>query len=68
MTKKQEHGLTDGPTVDAEAELRKKKLELETKLLSQQLQPKYWRLEVAKAVAGSLAIFGVVVTLFEYAY
>jgi uncharacterized protein YjbI with pentapeptide repeats len=64
MNKKQEHGLTHGSTVDAEAELRKTKLELETKLLSQQLQPKYWRLEVAKAVAGSLAIFGVIVTLY----
>jgi uncharacterized protein YjbI with pentapeptide repeats len=64
MNKKQEHGLTDGPTVDAEAELRKKNLELETKLLSQQLHPKYRMLEAAKAVAGSLAIFGVVVTLY----
>ena len=58
-----EEGHKANPVPDAEAELRKKKLELETKVLAQQLQPRYWKLELAKVIVGSLTIAGIVSTL-----
>jgi len=52
------------PPDHGESRLRRKKLRLEARLLSQQLNPRNWWLEVAKLVVGAFALFGVVGTFY----
>lgn len=56
-----EQRVTTHETDNAESELRKQKLELETLALRQQLR---WRLELFKAFTVPVAIVGLVVTFF----
>jgi uncharacterized protein YjbI with pentapeptide repeats len=52
------------PDDGGESELRRKKIGLETQLLTQQLKPRYWLLEIVKVIVGALTLAGVVVTLY----
>jgi len=59
----EEHNQKHDSTPDAETELLKTKLKLETKVLAKQLEPRYWKLELLKAIVGSLTLVGIAVTL-----